>query len=165
MSVKGDGRKWIAGECRLNLSSPTVNDPWRGVIRAAMNTWNGAGAKFKFMDDTAAVNSISAHDLGRWNGWIAMTKTMPQSGTDLTYVEVYFNLHYEWEPPHPLIGHSSASGRYRLETVVTHELGHALHLEDDVTPGANSVMKGCIKPGEVRTLNAEDEAGIRSVYP
>src|SRR4029077_4493434 len=165
MTVSGDGRKWITGECFLNLSSPTLDVEWQKAIRLAMDKWNAVTPKFSFKEDSVSGNSIAAHDLGRWNGWIAMTNTQPLLGTTLAYADILFNLYYKWDPPHRSVAPTDTGGAYDLETIAAHELGHGIYLEDDSTPGANTMMAGSIQPAETRTLQPDDEAGLRSVYP
>jgi Matrixin len=131
-----------------------------------MNTWNAAPRQnFAFVSTPGAMDHIGAYDMGQWNGWLAMTYTQPQtSGTPLSSGQVLVNLYYEWNPPHPAWKHTDPGGPYDLESVLTHEFGHLLHLNDDVT--ANDVMQPTIHPHVVRrALGVDDLAGISHLYP
>ena len=131
-----------------------------------MSAWTNAGAQFQFIEDASASNDLAAYDLGRWNGWIAMTYTRPQpQGSSLVSAQILLNLYYEWDPAHPVVAYTDSSGAYNLETVLTHELGHVLHLDDDTQTGANTIMRGTIKPGSQRQLDADDIQGIKYLYP
>ncbi len=166
MGYSTDNRKWPANECRLKLNSPAWDPGWTRKTRSAMAAWTNAGAQFKFVEDASASNDVAAYDLSRWNGWIAMTYTRPQpQGSSLVSAQILLNLYYEWDPAHPIVQHTDAGGPYDLETVLTHELGHVLHLDDDAQQGSNTVMRPTIKPGSQRQIAADDITGIRYLYP
>ena len=93
-----------------------------------------------------------------------MTYTRPKTSRSLlTGAEVLVNLYYEWDPAHPTIT-ASAAGAYDLESVLLHEFGHLLHLDDE--PTASDVMKPRIKAGVIRNrIGSDDIGGIRHLYP
>jgi hypothetical protein len=166
MGYSTDNRKWAASECRLKLTSATWDCGWLPETRSAMKAWTNAGAQFKFVEDASASNDLGSYDLGRWNGWLAMTYTRPQpQGSSLVSAQILLNLYYEWDPAHPSVPHTDSGGRYDLETVLTHELGHVLHLDDDSQQSANTVMCPTIKPVSRRQIAADDIAGIKYLYP
>ena len=108
---------------------------------------------------------IAAYDLGAWNGWIAMTYIAPQgSQSPITGVQMLVNLYYEWSPAHPAIAHTDTAGAYDLQSVLTHEFGHYLHLNDEQT--AQHVMQPTITPGVIRrALGVDDVNGAQYLYP
>jgi hypothetical protein len=130
-----------------------------------MQLWNNAGASFRFKETAGAGNDIDAYDNGSWNGWIALTWTSPiLAGSSLSSARVVINLHYEWDPPHPTVVATDASGAFDLYTAVAHELGHTLHLGED-TSGKRTMMHPKIRPAESRSLDPDDIAGIQFLYP
>jgi len=165
MAYTTDGRVWPKSRCELSVTGPGWPAAWKNIAAVAMNTWNAAGANFSFASSSTASDHLAAYDLGRWNGWLAMTNTQPKTPrTQLTGGYVLINLHYEWDPKHPSVPHSATGGPYDLESVLVHELGHLLHLDDDAT--AKDVMQGTINPGVVRRgLGSDDVAGIKYLYP
>lgn len=166
MPIPSDGRKWTTNECRIKMDPPGLDPQWRPTVLAAADMWNAAGANFRFVEDSASSNHVAAYDLGRWNGWIALTQTRPKTpNSALTSATVLVNLHYGWNPSHPSVQSSPQGQAYDLQTVVAHELGHALHLGDDNSPGSTALMKGSIKPGEVRNLSRDDTSAIKLLYP
>lgn len=131
-----------------------------------MDTWNAAPQqKFAFVSTPGATDHLAAYDMGQWNGWLAMTYTQPRlSGAALASGLVLINLHYEWDPAHPNWPHSNTAGPYDLQSVLVHEFGHLLHLDDEVT--ANDVMQPTILPHTLRrSLGTDDLAGISHLYP
>jgi len=165
MAYQTDGRVWPLARCELNVAGPGWPAAWQPTAVAAMNTWNAAGANFTFSSLPTATDHLAAYDLGRWNGWLAMTYTQPTSaGSSLTSGQILINLYYEWNPSHPTVAPTSPKGAYDLESVLIHEFGHLLHLADEIT--ARDVMQPTINPGVVRrALGADDVAGIQYLYP
>lgn len=166
MAYRTDGRLWPGSQCNLNIDGPGWPKAWRGAAQAAMDTWNAAPKhKFAFVSTPGATDHLAAYDTAQWNGWLAMTYTQPRSsGSPLASGQVLVNLHYEWNPPHPSWPHSDTGGPYDLQSILVHEFGHLLHLDDEVT--ANEVMQPTIKPRIVRrALGVDDRAGIAHLYP
>src|ERR1700761_163822 len=132
MAYLTDGRVWPASMCRLDISGPNWPSSWQSAALGAMNTWNASGARFTFAATPGAADVLAAYDLGAWNGWIAMTYIAPQgSQSPITGAQMLVNLYYEWSPAHPTTAHSDTAGAYDLESVLTHEFGHYLHLNDE----------------------------------
>jgi Matrixin len=165
MAYQTDGRVWPLARCELNVAGPGWPTAWKPTAVAAMSAWNGAGASFTFSSLPTATDHLAAYDLGRWNGWLAMTYTQPTSaGASLTSGQILVNLYYEWNPSHPTVAPTSPKGAYDLESVLIHEFGHLLHLADEIT--ARDVMQPTINPGVIRrTLGTDDIAGIQYLYP
>jgi hypothetical protein len=161
-----DGRLWPSSQCKLNIDGPGWPAAWRPAAQAAIATWNAApGHRFTFAATPGAPDHLAAFDLTQWNGWLAMTYTQPQSANaSLTSGQVLINLYYEWDPPHPTWPHSDSAGSYDLQSVLVHEFGHLLHLDDDAT--ARYVMQPTIRPHtNRRALGVDDLAGISHLYP
>lgn len=131
-----------------------------------MQEWTNAPAKFRFTEDSAADNGLDTRDMGPWNGWLALTQPFPeQPGTFLQDVQILVNTYYHWDPTHPThAGRDPTGSQYVLETVLKHELGHALYLGHD-PQNPNSVMHPKFYPGQRKSLSADDIAGLKHLYP
>jgi len=163
MEYVNDGRKWAAGQCQLSLDHPAMSRLWKDCALAAMSAWNRAGADFKFIEDPTSDNEIEPANRGNI-GWLALTDARPTyHGANLTSAWVFVNLHYEWNPS-SRTPHADMEGAYDLETVLAHELGHALHLSHDDS-GVRSMMYARIGPGEKRVLHSNDVARFKDLYP
>jgi hypothetical protein len=165
MPYTTDNRKWASGQCDFRID-PDWNAAWMQSADDAMQMWNGAGAKFAFGVNQSSSNELTSFDNGFWNGWIAMTYPDPTpSGSNLRRARILINCYFEFDPPHPVIPHRDKSGAFDLKTVLTHELGHTLYLGDDRSAGSSTIMRPLFKPGDVRSLDSDDENGIRYLYP
>jgi hypothetical protein len=158
-----DGRYWGSGVCEVNLSGPGWPSQWLSAARSAMGSWNSTSS-FKFQETPGAANHLAAYDLGRWNGWLGMTYCEPATPKALlTSTRMLVNTYWEFDPPHPL-GHTSSAGGFDLESLLVHEFGHMLHLDDEST--AKDVMAPTLKPLILRrSLGVDDQAGRAYLYP
>jgi len=161
-----DYRKWRGGVCKINLTGPGWDPAWVPSARSAMKMWNAATAKFKFMEDaSSAANIHLAAYKFRSQGWIGFTQLRPSKpGSYLTGRDVLINLWYEFNPPHSTETAGDTAGPYQLETILAHEFGHLLHLNEDLS-GSATMMRPVIKPGQSRKLHNDDIAGIKTLYP
>lgn len=76
---------------------------------------------------------------------------------DLAQVAIFFNDTYLW-------GVNGETDRYDIQTVATHEIGHALGLHHSPY-GADSVMSGLVSKGQVdRDPGTWDTAMLESIY-
>lgn len=138
------------------------------AVQTATATWNAAGAYFSFAytgttsATTAAydgVNEIFWQNLGNVST-IAQTSIWYTGSTILEF-DMEFNDYYTFStattPP---------SDQYDVQTIALHEFGHSLGLADLYGTGDSAkVMYGYGSPGTTkRTLNADDIAGIQSIY-
>jgi len=150
------GYKWQSGSAYYAIDS-TVPSSWSTAISNAKNAWNNAGSSFRFY---AGSGNSKLYYAGLDTRYVALT--WPHgSGGQLTYCETFFNNNLAWST-------SGAPGYFDVQNVATHELGHWLDLLDLYGSGdTEATMYYQIEPGELkkRSLNSDDIAGIRSIYP
>lgn len=161
-----DGRKWPSGRCRLTLSDSSWPASWRDPARAAIDRWNAVSTGFDFLEDSGSNNGMSSFDMGTWNGRLALAWVQPkQRNHPLNDVQIVVNTYWVWDPRHPVHpGRDPSGARYDLQTLLLHELGHALwlgHNHQDPT----CIMYGAIPPNATKDLAQDDMAGLRSLYP
>ena len=131
-----------------------------------MDEWNQAGANFDFVEDEDAGNGVHCYDMGTWSDRLGLAFVYPgQANTTLYEVQIVVNSYWTWDPAHPKRSARDASGDvYNLETLMKHELGHALWLGH--SQDSQSIMYLPIAPnGSARNLSDDDEDGIKFLYP
>jgi hypothetical protein len=76
---------------------------------------------------------------------------------------MYLNSYYPWST-----ASGGEAGKYDVQSVATHEFGHWLTLHDLFNSGdSEKTMYRWIAANEIkkRTLDSDDIAGIRYIYP
>lgn len=84
--------------------------------------------------------------------------------TEITAGNMHFDNAESWVTSGATIGVNSAT--IDLQSVILHELGHVLGLghEDSLGQGLNAPVMQSFYWGELRTLTADDIAGVQSLY-
>ena len=145
------GYKGWAGDpdtITIHIDDSSYSDAEKDSIRTAISRWNDAGSvpKIKEVDDPPAnVTVVESDTLS--DGIAGMCKWSTDGNGDVTGGTIYVN-----DDTSPL----------SLKEVVTHELGHAIGL-DDVTAAANptDVMKGSdTTNGSDGNLSAHDSTEL-----
>jgi len=152
----------------VNENCSNVTDELN-AIKAAMNTWSTAGAKFKFSYGGSTTIKTAVYDnknVIAWNdlaaGVLAQNSIWWTSATNGDAVEsdIIFNTDYTWST-------TGAAGKYDIQNIGTHELGHALFLTDLYgSKDKEKTMYGYGATGETkkRTLELDDKNGIKYIY-
>jgi len=171
------GGKWPKGsypqpmseEYRVNASGGPSGA--LAAIQAAANTWNnvscadfffrygGTSSKTGYGYDNE--NTILWQDLP--TGILGVNVTWWNTSDPHTIIEfdIAFNTDYTWAT-------DCSAGKYDVQSIGTHELGHALQLLDLYgTADTEKTMYGIGSAGDCkqRTLEPDDIAGICYIYP
>ena len=183
------GFKWTAGLAGWAYNSAGEPAGVAGsalpAISAAAQTWNTTGANFKFIGGVSTTANTGACGGGGTDGhntigWSAQTGNVlavtcswyggtPVGGfSAASEFDMQISPTWQWT--------TSTSGvQVDLQSVVTHELGHALGLQHPdnghgitVNPGPHpeDVMYSTYTAGSIkRSLSADDLAGELAIYP
>jgi hypothetical protein len=155
------GYKWSQGSAGYTRDS-TIPSSWsNSIFASAANAWNGAGANFYFYSIGGTNNKL--YYAGLSSDYLAGTWThrITNDPTHISYSETYFNKRKSWST-------SGEPGYYDVQNVATHEFGHWLDLNDlSDSSDTEKTMYYSISYGELkkRSLESDDIAGIRSIYP
>lgn len=181
--------KWGAFPIRYfvtNRDVPGVNaQQFQQAIARAFATWDGVpdvqlSSQFvgftgatPFDNDNISVLGFAARpDLDRVLG--STSFTIDNVSGDIIESDIFFNSTFPWS-----VSQAGESGRYDLETIALHEIGHLHGLghsalgETELRAGGRAVLSAeavmfpiAFSPGSVneRTLRADDIAGLSDIY-
>lgn len=143
---------------------PATLTAGKAIVAAAADTWNAAGAfRFTGGDATTAVAG-ACHGATDGKNTIAWG---PQTGTVLAVTCGWYAngvaTEFDMEIDPEWAWTTGAAATIDFQSVVTHELGHALGLgHSSVT---TAVMAGTYEPGTIRReLTADDRAAVEALY-
>ena len=135
------------------------------AVQASANTWSSAGANFSFTGGGATTIGAGAcngtHDGVNTVGWkqqsgsiLAVTCTL-YGGANEAEFDMQISPGWNWT--------TGSTPNVDLQSVVTHEFGHALGLNHSTNSGA--VMYASYTAGTLkRSLTADDIAGLTAIY-
>lgn len=162
-----------AGEFRAAISRAFAN--WESVASSTIR-FAQAGVSDREPSDNDGVTLLafaSRPELDRTLG--ATSYTVDVTSGALLEADVFFNAAFPWS-----VASGGEAGRFDLESIATHEVGHlsglghsALGETESVGSGRRVLSAGAVmfpiafSPGNVdgRRLHADDVAGISDIYP
>lgn len=153
------GPKWAtpATTYRVDAAVPTA---WSPVLQTAAQSWTNAGSKFAFSLNASSPHLVALGDLGA-GGPLASTRVeYYQSSQQLVKFSMTFNTRYTWST-------TGEAGKFDVQGVATHELGHALGLtHPSAAACSEETMWASAGTGETkkRSLEAGDKDGVTSLY-
>jgi hypothetical protein len=141
------------------------------AIQEAVQTWNNVTCSYFKL----AYGGITPANSGGDQDWLNLINweklgpdTIAQntiwywiSTGEIFESDIQLNTDYSWSS-------SGESGKMDVQNIATHELGHALCLDDLYDPAdSEKTMYGYASPGETkkRTLHSDDTEGICYIYP
>ncbi len=153
------GPKWSTPATTYSLAA-TLPAAWAPGVLAAAQSWNTGGSRFAFSLNASSPHSVLFGDLGA-TGPLASTRVeYYQSSQQLVKFTLTFNSRYTWTI-------TGEAGKFDVQAIATHELGHALGLNHPAdTTCNNETMWASAAAGETkkRSLEAGDKAGVVSLY-
>ena len=170
---------WPSDRIPVEMVLATGADKWNRAAREALDAWNQAGSNFRFTSTTSSAGergSCSAQGIDRRNvvvfastvcgdSWSSTTAAIARvwysSSDNLTIdADVLFNAERDWDVYEgPVRGEAVDFRRVAL-----HEFGHVLGLDhpDDEGQSVDAIMNSHV--GDLDTLQADDEEGVRALY-
>lgn len=150
--------KWGTGSATYSFDS-TVPEGWRTALNSAAAAWTQGGSKFRFAVDPASANQIRLGGLA--GSALASTRISysPSTGR-LNSFTITFNNAVAWST-------AGEGGRFDVQNVAAHELGHALGLaHPSPQVCVDQTMWFSASSGETkkRSLEDGDKAGLVQLY-
>ena len=151
----------------VNMDVPTsAIEP---AIRAGADAWQlQSGASFAFRFAGFSTQTTTTNDginlvmfRNESSGSALATTYSWFSGTRIIEADIVF-----WDAGFQFVtGTSGCSGAFFIEDIATHEFGHALGLGHSTVPTATMYPSISACSQQARTLDADDIAGVLSLYP
>lgn len=150
------------------------------ALRAATGEWSRWNSNIVFENDGTTTATFGADgpdgtcddgtNVVTWKKFDpsvigAAVLCMDDSGKVIRDADLALNSTQHWEP---ISGEPDSRHSYDIQSILTHELGHWLALEDIYSPdSAAQTMHGSTKYGETRkrTLALGDVVGLQKAYP
>ena len=152
------GPKWT-GSLATYKYSATIPRAWQPALEASSASWNRAGTPFVFRADPASTNEFL---VGPVSGatTLASTRIEYDSTNRMRRFTMTFSNAVSWSP-------TGEAGKFDVESVTAHELGHALGLNHPSATGCSEqTLWASAATSELkkRTLENGDKAGIAKLY-
>ena len=169
-TYNGHEIKWPAPSADYYINPSGFPAAAPQAIQAALQTWTDVATSsfsFVYQGETSSTaygvsdgtNLICFGSLSGGSTLALNTFWFTAQGT-LLDSDIKFNSKFAWAT-------DGSAGAYDVQTVVLHELGHALSLEDLYGAGDTAkVMYGYVSAGSIkRALSQDDKDGITYLYP
>lgn len=161
--------KWSSDSALYYVNITDAPDGFLASSLNAMDTWSAAGSKFSFeyggltsSDFDSGIDGYNTISYGfldpsQYKDTLGLNrKWFYVNSGEIIEADIILNRHFTW-------GDSSG---HDVESIILHELGHSLSLDDLYDPSfSNRVMYGYGSQGEIkRTLHQGDINGIVALY-
>ncbi len=142
---------------------------WRSATERAANEWTAVSScSWTFTKSSSSGSYFRKANIDGPTGKLAVCLNYRDSNNKLSGFRITINQEYTW---YTGTGNPSSS-QFDLQSIVTHELGHAVgldHTQSSHCPNSSSMATMCagspIGKTWQRSLSSDDKSGIRSLYP
>jgi Matrixin. len=165
---------WHINNKTVQVYSGLLPADWRTATGQAMASWNNAGADIQLANATLLgtkhvtlrktitsselPNNVLGQEFGQAGKYNSTTKKYEKTDSS-----ILLNTHHSWST-----ASSTPSGKYDVESVVVHELGHSLCIGHDGMDNGNATvtMFKDTKSGTTykRSLENDDKNAIKAIY-
>lgn len=166
------GSTWGAAQVAYYVNTANLDLPANSVeaaVRAGADTWHlqsGAGLRFSFAGQSSqtattydGVNLVVFRDAS--SGSAIATAYWWSSGSRIVDADIVF-----WDGAFRFFsGTTGCSGGFYIEDIAAHEFGHALGLGHSASTDATMYFSTSSCNTHNRSLDADDIAGVRALYP
>jgi len=152
----------------LGAATPDQIPTYLGAAYNSLRKWNEArtGVLFGLEElmytsdrkEGAIVITMSAFPEDRPDSEIGLTYNVGKAGDGISRSRILLNVQDPW-----CITGGNQNNCYQMESVLTHELGHALGLHHNDNPA--SVMLYGISQGAVKSISPADVAAVKALFP
>jgi hypothetical protein len=156
---------YVVNSANLDLPGMSLES----AVRAGADAWQQQSGAFRFVYGGPSVQTTDTYDninlvlfrnASNEQGAIATTYTW-SFGSRIVDADIVF-----WDAAFRFFsGASGCAGGFYIEDIAAHEFGHALGLLHSTTTGATMYPTVSACSTALRTLDADDIAGARALYP
>lgn len=171
MAYVASGPTWSVPQMRYSINTANLDLPVLSVetaVRSGADTWDFQSAAFRFVYAGASSQTTTTNDginlvlfRNASSGSAIATTYWWSSGTRIIDADMVF-----WDGAFQFFaGSTGCSAGFYIEDIAAHEFGHALGLGHSTSTSATMYpsVSSCNKGN--RTLDADDIAGVRALYP
>jgi poly(3-hydroxybutyrate) depolymerase len=165
------GPTWSQAQTAYRINTANLDLPALSVetaVRSGADTWEQQSAAFRFVYSGPSSQTTNTNDginlvmfRNASSGSAIATTYWWSSGSRIIDADIVF-----WDANFQFVtGSSGCSGSFFIEDIATHEFGHALGLGHSTVATATMYPSISTCSQQSRTLDADDIAGVRSLYP
>jgi hypothetical protein len=166
------GPTWGLAQATFRVNPANLDLPMASAensVRAGADAWHlQSDANFRFSFGGQSTQTTSAHDnvnlvlfRNASNGSAIATTYWWSSGSRILDADIIF-----WDEAFRFFsGTNGCSGGFYIEDIATHEFGHALGLGHSASTSATMYFSTSSCNTHNRTLDPDDIAGVRALYP
>jgi hypothetical protein len=171
MAYTATGPTWSQPETQYYVNTANLDLPGVSVesaVRAGADAWHDQSAAFRFLYAGTSAATSTGYDgtnlvvfRDASSGSAIATTYWWSSGSRIIDADIVF-----WDGAFRFYaGSAGCSAGFYIEDIAVHEFGHALGLGHSTTAAATMYPSTSSCEVRNRTLDADDIAGVRALYP